>query len=180
MDVTYRELSTLVNRKIGYGIVQPGASTQDGIPVIKVFNIIAGLKSINDLDTTKKENSEKYSRTKLVGGELVVSVVGTVGRTAIVPVEFAGCNLVRATALVDIPDPTIALWVKYYIDSWQGQYYITSNLNTTVQPTLNIKTLEAMPIPFYSREYIETATSILAKIDEKIGINNEINENLAA
>lgn len=98
MDVTYKTLSSLVNRKIGYGIVQPGDSVPNGIPVIKVFNILAGLKSIDTLDTTKAENSEKYARTKLNGGELIVSVVGTVGKTAIVPTTFAGCNLVRATA----------------------------------------------------------------------------------
>ena len=178
MDVTYKLLSSLVNRKIGYGIVQPGDSVPNGVPVIKVFNVITGLKSIDSLDTTKKENAEKYSRTKLNGGELVVSVVGTVGKTAIVPIEFTGCNLVRATALIDIPDIITTLWVKYYIDSPRGQYYINTNLNTTVQPTLNIKSLEAMPIPFFDNGYIKRAVSILSSIDEKIKLNTEINENL--
>ena len=178
MDVTYKTLSSLVNRKIGYGIVQPGDSVPNGIPVIKVFNILAGLKSIDTLDTTKAENSEKYARTKLNGGELIVSVVGTVGKTAIVPTTFAGCNLVRATALIDIPDGTIALWVKYYIDSPDGQLYINTNLNTTVQPTLNIKSLESMPIPFFESDYIKKAVSILSGLDEKIKLNTAINENL--
>lgn len=84
MNVTYKELSSLVNRKIGYGIVQPGKNVTGGVHIIKVFNIIQGLKSINDLDTTAFEISEKYSRTKLNGGELIISVVGTVGKTAIV------------------------------------------------------------------------------------------------
>lgn len=178
MEITYKALSSLVNRKIGYGIVQPGDSVPNGVPVIKVFNILAGLKSIDSLDTTKAENAAKYSRTKLNGGELIVSVVGTVGRTAIVPMSFAGCNLVRATALVDIPDETIALWVKYYIDSPGGQLYIDTNLNTTVQPTLNIKSLESMPIPFFENDYMEKAVSILSRIDEKIKLNVAINENL--
>lgn len=178
MDVTYKTLSSLVNRKIGYGIVQPGESVPNGVPVIKVFNILAGLKSIDTLDTTKTENSEKYARTKLNGGELIVSVVGTVGKTAIVPTTFAGCNLVRATALIDIPDETIALWVKYYIDSPGGQLYINKNLNTTVQPTLNIKSLESMPIPFFDSDYIKKAVSILSRLDGKIKLNIAINENL--
>ena len=63
------KLGSLTNRKIGYGIVQPGESVVDGIPVIKVNNIIAGLRNISELDTTKKENDEKYSRTRLKGGE---------------------------------------------------------------------------------------------------------------
>lgn len=92
--------------------------------------------------------------------------------------KFAGCNLVRATALIDIPDENITLWVKYYIESPKGQLYINNNLNTTVQPTLNIKSLEEMPIPFYEMDYIKKSISILSIIDNKIALNTSINENL--
>ena len=170
-------LGTLTNRKIGYGIVQPGASVPNGIPVIKVNNIISGLRNVRDLDTTSIGNDKKYSRTKLKGGELIVSVVGTIGRTAIVPMNFAGCNLVRATALIDIPDVQMSKWVKYYIDSPKGQNYIRENLNTTVQPTLNVKSLVEMPIPVYSTQYMQKAIEILGNIDDKIEVNRRINDN---
>ena len=62
------QLGTLTNRKIGYGIVQPGNSVKDGVPVIKVNNLISGLRNVEDLDTTSIENDNKYSRTKLRGG----------------------------------------------------------------------------------------------------------------
>ena len=172
------KLESLTDRKIGYGIVQPGASVPNGIPVIKVNNIISGLRNISDLDTTTVENESKYTRTRLVGGELIISVVGTIGKTAIVPADFAGCNLVRATAMIDIKDPLITQWVKYYIDSPMGQHYIAENLNTTVQPTLNVKSLVEMPIPMYSSEYIENVVSILKSLDDKIECNRRINENL--
>ena len=171
-------LGELTERKIGYGIVQPGESTIGGVPVIKVNNIISGLKSILDLDTTHPENDQKYRKTRLNGGEIIISVVGTIGKTVIVPMDFKGCNLVRATALIDIKDPILSRWVKYYIDSPKGQSYINGNLNTTVQPTLNIKSLVEMPIPFYGREYAEKVVTILSKIDDKIENNRRINDNL--
>jgi len=174
----YKELGSLVDRKIGYGIVQPGQSVSNGIPVIKVNNIISGLCDINELDTTTQENDNKYSRTRLQGGELILSVVGTIGKTAIVPNEFAGCNLVRATALIDIKTNWLASWVKYYIDSKYGQEYIQQNLNTTVQPTLNIKSLVDMPIPFFEQNYMEKAVGILSAIDRRISNNKKINNNL--
>lgn len=174
----YRELGSLVDRKIGYGIVQPGQSVSGGVPVIKVNNIISGLYEISDLETTTLENDSKHSRTRLNGGELIVSVVGTIGKTAIVPNEFAGCNLVRATALIDIKSKWLTSWVKYYIDSKYGQDYIHQNLNTTVQPTLNIKSLVEMPIPFFDQVYMEKAVGILASIDQRIENNKKINNNL--
>ena len=172
------KLGTLTDRKIGYGIVQPGASVSGGVPVIKVNNIISGLRNVEELETTSKANDAKYSRTKLIGGELIISVVGTIGKTAIVPMSFAGCNLVRATCLIDIKDKQLVSWVKYYIDSPQGQRYIHENLNTTVQPTLNVKSLVDMPIPMYSSDYMKKAVSILKSLDDKIEVNRKINENL--
>lgn len=174
----WKELQFLVERKIGYGVVQPGASVRNGVPVIKVNNIISGLKDINELDTTTHEIAEKYKRTRLNGGELVISVVGTYGKTAIVPKSFAGCNLVRATCLIDIVDEKLCKWVKYYIDSPKGQAYINGNLNTTVQATLNVKCLNEMPIPFYSQEYMDKAVSILSSLDRKIELNNKLNATL--
>lgn len=175
----YKLLGELVNRKIGYGIVQPGQSVPNGVPVIKVNNLIAGLNSPLELDTTTHENDSKYSRTRLHGGELIISVVGTIGKTAIVPKSFDGCNLVRATALIDIDNELIAKWVKYYIDSSAGQSYIEQNLNTTVQPTLNIKSLVQMPIPFFDESIMKGTVSLLSSLDDKIRVNNKINDNLA-
>lgn len=180
MDWGEVELGTLVNRKIGYGIVQPGENVSSGIPVIKVNNIISGLNSIQDLDKAKPEIANKYQRTTLKGGELVISLVGSVGKTAIVPKSFAGCNLVRATGLIDIEDPLITQWVKYYIDSNKGQGYINNNLNTTVQATLNIKLLSEMPIPIPDRKIIEKTVTILSSLDAKIENNNKVNANLEA
>ena len=174
----YKPLGSMVNRKIGYGIVQPGQSVPDGVPVIKVNNLISGLKSPSELDTTARENEAKYSRTRLHGGELIVSVVGTIGKTAIVPKSFAGCNLVRATALIDIEDELMSKWVKYYFDSPCGQSYIEQNLNTTVQPTLNIKSLVEMPIPIRDTTEMKKTVLLLSALDEKIEVNRQINDNL--
>ena len=176
----YKPLGSMVNRKIGYGIVQPGQSVPDGVPVIKVNNLISGLKSPSELDTTARENEAKYSRTRLHGGELIVSVVGTIGKTAIVPKSFAGCNLVRATALIDIEDELKSKWVKYYFDSPCGQSYIEQNLNTTVQPTLNIKSLVEMPIPIRDTTEMEKNVLLLSALDEKIEVNRQVNDNLYA
>ena len=176
----WKKLSQLVERKICYGIVQPGKGKNGNIPVIKVNNIISGLKSITELDTTTHEIASKFQRTQLFGGEIVVSVVGSVGNTAIVPSSFKGCNLVRATAMVDIKDKVLATYVMYYFKTHEAQKYIESRLNTTVQATLNIKDLEEMPIPILQSSIILRLVSILSALDAKIENNNKINANLEA
>ena len=173
-------LDSLVNRKICYGIVQPGISPESGIPVIKVNNIVKGLRDVSECDKTTEEINNKYKRTILKGGELVISLVGTVGYVDIVPLSFAGANLVRATGMIDIEDELIKRWVLFYIRTKQGQQYIEKNLNTTVQRALNIKDLCKMPIPITQRCYMEKVVSILSSLDDKIAVNKKICENLEA
>ena len=69
-------------------------------------------------------------------------------------------------------------WVKYYFDSPCGQSYIEQNLNTTVQPTLNIKSLVEMPIPIRDTTEMEKNVLLLSALDEKIEVNRQINDNL--
>ena len=171
-------LDSLVNRKICYGIVQPGFSPENGIPVIKVNNVVKGLRDISECDKTTEEISNSYKRTILKGGELIISLVGTVGCVDIAPSSFAGANLVRATGMIDIEDDLIKHWVLYYIRTRQGQQYIEENLNTTVQRALNIKDLCKMPIPITSKYYMGRIVSILKSLDDKIEVNRKINENL--
>ena len=173
-------LDSLVNRKICYGIVQPGISPESGIPVIKVNNIVKGLRDVSECDKTTEEINSQYKRTILKGGELVISLVGTVGYVDIVPLSFAGANLVRATGMIDIEDELIKRWVLYYIRTKQGQQYIEEHLNTTVQRALNIKDLCEMPIPITQRSYMEKVVSILSSLDDKIAVNKQICENLEA
>ncbi len=171
-------LDSLVNRKICYGIVQPGFSPKNGIPVIKVNNVVKGLRDVSECDKTTEEISNSYKRTILKGGELIISLVGTVGCVDIAPSSFAGANLVRATGMIDIEDELIKHWVLYYIRTRQGQQYIEENLNTTVQRALNIKDLCKMPIPITSKHYMGRIVSILKSLDDKIEVNRRINDNL--
>ena len=175
----WKKLSDLVERKICYGIVQPGNKVGN-VPIIKVNNIIAGLNTVENLETTTEEIASKYERTKLKGGELIISLVGTVGVTAIVPHSFAGCNLVRATGMIDIVDDVLAKYVKYYLETKSAKEFLYGRLNTTVQPTLNVKTLENLPIPIIDRHKIIAITSILSSLDDKIAVNRRICENLEA
>lgn len=171
-------LDSLVNRKICYGIVQPGESPTVGVPVIKVHNIVKGLYDISECDKTTEEINSQYKRTILKGGELVISLVGTVGHVDIVPASFAGANLVRATGMIDIEDDLLKRWVMYYIRTKKGQHFIEANLNTTVQKALNIKSLCEMPIPLTDRCYMDKIVSVLSSLDRKIELNNKINATL--
>jgi type I restriction enzyme S subunit len=128
-------LSELVEegRGISYGIVQPGADVPDGVPIIRVKDIRNGqIDSRNPLRVSP-EIEAAYSRTRLNGGELLLTLVGTVGESAIVPASLAGWNTARAVAVIPVKDEVGPYWVRIAIQSPAIRARIDSRLNTTVQ-----------------------------------------------
>ena len=72
----------LVDESISYGIVQPGMDTdRDSVPIIRVQNIKNGVVDTSEIKKVDKSIEENYKRTRLVGGELLITVVGSIGET---------------------------------------------------------------------------------------------------
>lgn len=165
-------------RGISYGIVQPGTDTPDGVPLLRVKNIRNGRIDTNDILRVAPAVAASYERTKLRGGELLLTLVGTVGETAIVPPELSGWNTARAVAVIPVkPDPG-PRWIQYALASRDARERILQRLNTTVQATLNLRDVAALPIPLPPAPRRRDVLEILGTLDDKIEVNRRMNETL--
>lgn len=165
-------------RNIAYGIVQPGKPVDHGIPMIRVNNFDNGRIELTNIIQVSPEIEEKYSRTRLQGNEILLTLVGSVGQTALVDENMKNYNVARAVAVIPIKSGINRNWVKYYLDSNVPQQYFKEELNTTVQATLNLKSVKKTPIWIPDDKYIEKAVATLTSIDRKIYINNCSKETL--
>jgi type I restriction enzyme S subunit len=168
------------DRSISYGVVQPGSHVACGIPIVRVGDVRNGEIQVSEPLRISEEIEAKYSRTRLRGGELIITIVGSVGQTAIVPKSLAGWNVARAIAVLPIRSEIGAYWVQLALRAPSVREQIDSRLNTTVQATLNLGDIAELPIlvpPLSDRERI---SSILAAIDDKIKLNRRMNETLEA
>ena len=159
-------------RNIAYGIVQPGKPVDHGIPMIRVKNFDHGRIELSNIIQVSPEIEEKYSRTRLQGNEILLTLVGSVGQTALVDENMKNYNVARAVAVIPIKSGINRNWVKYYLDSNVSQQYFKEELNTTVQATLNLKSVKKTQIWIPDDKYIEKAVATLSSIDRKIYINN--------
>lgn len=159
-------------RNIAYGIVQPGKPVDHGIPMIRVKNFDHGRIELSNIIQVSLEIEEKYSRTRLQGNEILLTLVGSVGQTALVDENMKNYNVARAVAVIPIKSGINRNWVKYYLDSNVSQQYFKEELNTTVQATLNLKSVKKTQIWIPDDKYIEKAVATLSSIDRKIYINN--------
>jgi len=175
-------LDSLVERGrgISYGIVQPGAPVADGVPIVRVSDVRDGRVAVSAPLRVAPAIEAAYARTRLTGGELLLTLVGTVGEAAVVPASLAGWNTARAVAVIPVRKDVGAYWIKLALAAPGVREIIDSRLNTTVQATLNLADVARLPIVLPPVHERETIAHILGTLDDKIELNRRMNETLEA
>lgn len=143
------ELLADPRRPIGYGVVQPGEEgTAVGVPLVRVCDIGDDLDvDCTTLRTISPEIHAAYTRTQLRGGEVLVTVVGTIGRIAVVSDErLFGANVARAVAVVAPLLPGFGEWLGRWLTGPRMQDWLTREGREVARKTLNISSLTRCPV----------------------------------
>ena len=178
---SYAPLDTCSQKNsITYGVVQPGAALISGKPLIRVNNFRDRHLDLSDVMYIAPEIESKYGRTRLCGGEVLLTVVGSVGQVVVVPKQLAGFNVARAVAVIH-PLPHIAPdWIAICLRSPLSQQLLGSRANTTVQTTINLKDVRALPIPLPPEAERQAIAEFVCALDDRITLLRETNATLEA
>ena len=176
----YKSLESCTRKgSISYGVVQPGTAISDGVPIIRVNNFRESYLDTSDLMRISPEIESKYSRTRLQGGEVLITIVGSVGQVAVTSKKHAGFNVARAVAVIH-PEDIEPEWISICLQSPLSKFLLVSRANTTVQTTINLKDLRNLPIPVPPKDEREAITNLLVAIDKRITLLRETNTTLEA
>ena len=172
--------SCAVPGSISYGVVQPGSPVVQGVPIIRVNNFRDMRLDLSDVMRIAPEVEAKYGRTRLSGGEVLLTLVGSVGQVAEVLKTCAGFNVARAVGVVKPANGIDAKWIAICLRSPLSQHLLGSRANTTVQTTINLKDVRALPIPIpRPAERLQIADFISA-LDDRIALLRETSATLEA
>ncbi|MFP3523853.1 restriction endonuclease subunit S [Pantoea sp. SIMBA_072] len=166
------------DRVISYGVVQPGKHDPNGLPIVRVNNITANEFDLNNVMFISKEIEEKFSRTRLVGGEVLLTLVGSTGQSMVVPKELSGWNVPRAIAVIRVKEDIGAEWINLCLQTKEVFEYLDARANTTVQKTLNLKDVREIPILLPPRPIKSAIENVALGISKKIQSNKKINKTL--
>src|SRR5690606_30782389 len=100
------------DRGISVGVMYAGKHDPTGVPLIKAGDLYGSRIDPNSEFKISKEKHSEYRRTALQGGELLISLVGDVGRCAVVPKNMRGWNVARAVAVLRFADDSNANFVR--------------------------------------------------------------------
>lgn len=169
-----------VPASISYGVVQPGTPTNTGVPIIRVNNFSDGRLDLSDVMRIAPEVESKYTRTRLSGGEVLLTLVGSVGQVAEVPLNCAGFNVARAVGVIRPANGLESKWLAICLRSPLSQQLLGSRANTTVQTTINLKDVRALPVPIPPAAERAQIAEMVGTLDDRIALLRETNATLEA
>jgi type I restriction enzyme S subunit len=111
-----KSLADIVKEKISYGIVQAGPHVAEGIPYIKSSDL-RGILQPQKLQRTSPEIHYKYRRSAVHPGDIVYSLRGNIGVSAIVPENLPEANLTQGTARISVAKDQCNLFHYYQLAS---------------------------------------------------------------
>jgi type I restriction enzyme S subunit len=149
---------------INYGVVQPGDDLGEGVPLVRVGDLIEGKVRHSDLKRIAPSIEAAYKRSRLRGDEILVSCVGSIGVVALANESVKGFNIARAVARIPLAETASRLFMAAYLSTAFVQRYFTNELRTVSQPTLNIKQLAettvVLPPIDLQREFARRVTAV--------------------
>lgn len=154
-----------------------------GVSFVKVENITAtGQILKDDLMHVTKECHEKLARSQLCEGDILFSIAGAIGRTAIVPADILPANTNQALAIIRLKKDVDIL--KTYLLAALSSPYVESQYNDQkkgiAQINLTLKNISDLQIPIPPIEKQERFVTIVRQSDKsKFAVLNCSNLNLS-
>ncbi len=132
-------LHHLLRQSPSYGVLVPRFTELDGVPFVRVNDLAALQAGRAPATMISREQAYEYRRTIVEPGDVLTSVVGTLGVSAIVPDVARGANVARAVCLLR-PAPGVTSW---FLHGWlaSSQFLASAERATgggTAQATLNM------------------------------------------
>ena len=124
---------------------------------------------------SEKDYHETNKRSKVDLADVLFSMIGTVGETAIVKENYPSFTIKNVGLLKTNGNYLLAYWLHYYFKSSCAKRYIRDNLKGTTQKYIPLHTLRDFPIvlPENIKE-MKKIVEILNTIDKAIDKTDEI------
>jgi type I restriction enzyme S subunit len=162
---------------ISYGVLVPGPEVEDGIPFVRAQDLTLSGHPDRPNKSIAPDIEGKYARTRLTGGEILLCVVGSIGKLGVAPKKWAGANIARAVARIS-PMPDMKRdYLLLFLRSDLARTYFEEATRTLAQPTLNVGLLEKLPVPIppFAEQH-----RIVAKVDTLMALCDRLEAALTA
>ncbi|HWH28925.1 MAG TPA: restriction endonuclease subunit S [Mycobacteriales bacterium] len=113
------------------------------MPLLRVVDLANDRVELSAAHRISRALDDEFRRSRLRGGEVLLSIQGTVGRVALSPPEAAGANISRTLAVIEPDGRVDARFLRYFLMSYRQHFKVGG----TTRASLNISDLRPVPVP---------------------------------
>lgn len=153
---------------------------QNGTPIVTVEHLGQKRFTEKNLPCVSEIDKERLNKYILREGDVVFSRVGSVDRCSYVSREYNGwmfsgrCLRVRPCIEID------SQYLYYYFTLESTKQFVRGIATGATMPSINTKFMGEVPIAYPPIDEQRKIATVLSALDNKIELNDKINNNLAA
>ncbi|HEM6303386.1 TPA: restriction endonuclease subunit S [Streptococcus suis] len=170
-----------ITSKIGSGATPKGGNTvyeNSGIAFIRSQNVLDMSFSTQNLAYITNEQANKLNNVIVENNDILLNITGdSIARCTIVPDELLPARVNQHVSIIRCISPDYANYVCYYLQFLKPYLLQICKVGGT-RNALTKEAVENLPIVI-QKEY-KIIGKLLSTIDQKIALNNQINEELEA
>jgi type I restriction enzyme S subunit len=166
---TWTIFDDLINPEypVAYGVLVPGPDVADGVPFVRIADLDLVAPAQKPEKSISPEVDRQYERTRIRGGEILMGVVGSIGKLGIAPESWAGANIARAICRLVPSEHVSKGYIIWLLQSELMRKQFLGDTRTVAQPTLNVGLIRiaSTPLPPLAEQH-----RIVAKVDELMAL----------
>lgn len=170
--------------KIGSGATPRGgkeAYCDEGISLVRSQNVLDFSFSCDGLAFINDEQAKKLNNVKVLSGDVLLNITGdSVARTCIMSDEYLPARVNQHVAILRGNKGTVLNNYILYFLQWRKEYLLQLASAGATRNALTKGMIEQLEIDLPSLDCQQKVVAILDSLQEKIQLNQKINDNLAA
>ena len=132
---------------LSYGIVQPGDDGTGDMGVLRPVDLVDGKISTAAIKYIDRSIGNSFKKTELTGDELLITVRGTTGITALTDSRFVGMNVTRGIAVIRYDRNKVnPIYLRAFMNTDESQQYIQEHTRGATLQQINLSDLRNQQI----------------------------------
>ncbi|WBQ18976.1 restriction endonuclease subunit S [Sphingobium yanoikuyae] len=152
-----------LTEKLVDGSHNPPSKAETGLPMLSARNVMDGKINFDQYRFIDPDLFEmEHRRTRVTVGDVLLTIVGTIGRSAVVPEGLQDFTLQRSVAVMT-PTPAVgSSYLSYFFSSADIQRWFEDNAKGTAQKGVYLGALAKLNVPVAP---LPEQRRIVAKVD---------------
>lgn len=168
--------------KIGSGATPRGgkdAYCNEGITLVRSQNVLDFSFSDNGLAFINEEQAARLNNVEVLSGDVLLNITGdSVARACMMEDSFLPARVNQHVAIIRGKNDVVINRYLLYFLQWQKSHLLQLASGGATRNALTKGMIEQLEIDLPQSSKQEKIVNILGSLDDKIALNNKINENL--